>query len=119
MSMGAMVPLILIFLVVLAIAIASMWVIFKKAGQPGWAAIVPIYNAVVLLRIIGRPWWWIFLFLIPIVSFVIAIITAIDLAKSFGKGTGFAIGLILLSFIFYPILAFGAAEYQGPSAVGS
>ena len=97
----------------LALMIASMWKIFTKAGQPGWAAIVPIYNAIVLLKIVGKPLWWIVLMIIPIVSFIAAIILTIDLAKAFGKGGGFAAGLILLPFVFMPMLAFGDAEYQG------
>lgn len=106
----------LVYLVFIAILIIALWKIFAKAGKPGWAAIVPIYNAVVLLEIVGRPVWWIILMFIPFVNIVIAIILAIDLAKSFGKGGGFAAGLILLSPIFYPILGFGSAQYQGPAA---
>ena len=87
---------------------------FTKAGQPGWAAIVPVYNLIVLLQIVGRPLWWILLMLIPLVNFVIAILVYIDLAKSFGKSTGFGIGLVFLSFIFFPILGFGDARYIGP-----
>lgn len=96
--------------------IASFWKIFTKAGQPGWAAIVPIYNLVVLLQVVGRPVWWIVLMLIPFVNLVIFIMVAIDLAKSFGKGAGFGIGLAFLGFIFYPILGFGSAKYVGPAA---
>jgi hypothetical protein len=109
----------LLFMFVMAIVvIASLWKIFAKAGKPGWASIVPIYNAIVLFEIVGRPAWWILLFLIPFVNFVIAIIVAVDLAKSFGKGGGFAVGLLLLGFIFYPILGFGSARYLGPAAAG-
>jgi hypothetical protein len=107
------------FLVMMAfvvVMIAAMWKVFTKAGQPGWAAIVPIYNAIVLLQIVGRPLWWIVLFLIPLVNFIVAIMVAIDLAKSFGKGTGFAMGLVFLGIIFYPILGFGSARYIGPAA---
>ena len=104
------------YLVVVAILIAAMWKVFEKAGEPGWAAIVPIYNLIVLLKIAGKPAWWIVLFLIPIVSLVIAIIHSIALAKAFGKGGGFAVGLLLLGFIFYPILAWGDAEYVGPQS---
>jgi hypothetical protein len=96
--------------------IAAWWKIFSKAGQPGWAAIVPIYNWIVWCKIVGRPWWWILLLLIPFVNLIILIILMIDLAKSFGKGVGFGIGLILLAVIFFPILGFGSAQYQGPSA---
>jgi len=94
--------------------IAAWWKIFSKAGQPGWAAIVPIYNWIVWCKIVGRPAWWVLLLLICFPIFFI--ILSIDLAKSFGKGVGFAIGLILLSVIFFPILGFGSATYQGPSA---
>jgi hypothetical protein len=97
--------------------IAAGWKVFVKAGQPGWAVIVPIYNAVVVLKIVGRPLWWILLFLIPLVNIVIEIIVCIDFAKSFGKGTGFGIGLLLLGFIFVPILGFGDARYAGPAAL--
>jgi hypothetical protein len=94
--------------------IASMWRVFAKAGQPGWASIIPIYNWIVWCKIVGRPAWWVLLLLICFPIFYI--ILCIDLAKSFGKGGGFAVGLILLSIIFFPILGFGGARYQGPSA---
>ena len=96
--------------------IASFWKVFVKAGQPGWAAIIPIYNIYVMCKIAGRPGWWVLLMLIPIVSIVIAIIVAIDIAKAFGRGTGFGLGLAFLGFIFYPILGFGDATYTPPSA---
>ena len=105
---------VLLYLVVIVLEIASVWMVFQKAGQPGWASIIPIYNTIVWLRVVGRPWWWLFLFLIPGVNLVLLIIAVLDLAKSFGKGTGFAVGLIFLSFIFIPILAFGDARYVGP-----
>lgn len=92
--------------------IASLWIVFTKAGHPGWAAIVPFYNLYVLLQIAGRPGWWLILYLIPVVSLVISIIVSIDVAKAFGKGTGFGIGLAFLSPIFFPILAFGDAQYE-------
>ena len=100
--------------VVVGIMIASMWKMFDKAGQPGWAAIVPFYNIIILLRMIGKPWWWLLLMLIPLVGMVLAIIMYIELAKAFGKGAGFAVGLIFLSIIFFPILGFGDARYIGP-----
>ncbi len=106
----------LVYLAVIVLLIASMWVIFTKAGQPGWAAIVPIYNGVVLLQIVGRPVWWVVLLLIPFVNFIVGILVTLDLAKSFGKSAGFGIGLLLLSFVFAPMLAFGDATYRGPAA---
>ncbi len=113
---GFPIVLILLDIVLIVLMIASMWKVFTKAGKPGWAAIVPFYNIIVLLEIVGRPWWWLLLMFVPLLNFVIAIIVYIDLAKSFGKGAGFAIGLLLLPFIFFPILAFGDAEYLGPAA---
>src|SRR5262245_3829647 len=80
----------LISLVILALVIVGGWRVFTKAGQPGWAFIIPIYNVIVLLRIVGRPVWWIVLLLIPVVNLIILILVEIDLAKSFGKGVGFA-----------------------------
>jgi hypothetical protein len=108
----------LIMLVVAVIMIASMWKVFTKAGQPGWAAIVPIYNVIVLLQIAGKPLWWIVLFIIPLVNIVVGIMVVLDLAKSFGQSTGFALGLLFLGFIFYPILGFGPAQYLGPAGLG-
>ncbi|MCR9253215.1 MAG: DUF5684 domain-containing protein [bacterium] len=104
---------VIIYLAIIVFLIASMWKVFEKAGKPGWAAIVPIYNIVVLLEIVGKPVWWIILFLIPLVSLVIAIIVYHQLSKSFGKDVGFTIGLILLPIVFLPILGFGDAKYQG------
>lgn len=92
--------------------------IFTKAGKPGWAAFIPIYNTIVMLEVVGRPVWWIVLLLIPFVNFVVWIIVMLDLAKSFGKGGGFVIGLIFLSWIFMMILGFGSASYVGPAASG-
>lgn len=104
------------WLAFIVLIVASLWIVFTKANKPGWAAIVPIYNIIVMLEIIGRPLWWIVLFFIPLVNLIVGIMVAIDMAKSFGKGIGTAIGLILLPIIFYPILAFGDARYQGPAA---
>src|SRR6266403_2285162 len=110
---------IIVGLLIALLLIVAMWKVFTKAGQPGWACIIPIYNLYVWCKIVGRPWWWILLMLIPFVNFIILIILIIDLAKSFGKGVGFGIGLILLPIIFFPILGFGSAQYQGPTAGGS
>jgi len=109
---------ILVLLIELAICIvivAGYWKMFAKANEPGWAAIVPIYNVIVMLKICGKPIWWIVLFLIPIVNAVVGIMLCLSLAKSFGKSTGFAVGLILLSPIFVPILGFGDSKYAGPA----
>lgn len=102
----------LLYVALIVVLIAAMWKVFEKAGQPGWTAIVPVLNALVLFRIAGRPWWWLLLALIPIVNVIIAVIVSIDLAKSFGKDTLYGLGLAFLSPIFYPMLGFGDAEYQ-------
>lgn len=83
-----------------------------KAGKPGWAAIIPIYNLIVLLEIAGRPLWWIILLIIPFVNFIVLILVNIDIARKFGKGVGFAIGMLILPFIFWPMLGFGDATYN-------
>lgn len=106
---------IILYLAIVIFMIASLWKIFTKAGQPGWACIVPIYNLVVLLKIVNKPLWWIILMLIPIVNIVVLIIVINALSKSFGKGVGFTIGLLFLGFIFYPILGFGDATYTAPT----
>lgn len=103
----------ILYLGLLVLTIATMWKINTKANKPGWACIVPIYNIIVMLEIAKKPTWWIFLMIIPFVNFIIMILIALSLAKNFGKSEGFAVGLILLPFIFYPILAFGDAVYVG------
>jgi hypothetical protein len=105
-----------VWLAIVVFLIASGWKIFTKAGKPGWAVIVPIYNIIVMLEIVGRPVWWILLLIIPFVNFIVGILVAVDLAKAFGKSVVFAVGLILLPFIFYPILGFGSATYSKPAA---
>ena len=113
---GPSIVAILCAVVFAIVIIAAMWKVFEKAGEPGWAAIIPIYNLIVLLKIAGRPAWWIILFIIPFVNLVVSILVSIDIAKRFGKGTGFGIGLALLGFIFYPILGFGDARYNPNAA---
>ena len=106
----------IIYLVIFVLIVAAWWQIFVKAGEEGWKAIIPIYNVIVLLKIVGREWWWVLLMLIPLVGFIVWIIVSLDLAKSFGRGAGFAIGLILLAPIFSLILGFGSDTYRGPAA---
>jgi len=111
----------LIYFGLILVVIIGMWKMFSKAGKPGWASIIPIYNCIVLLEIVGKPIWWILLLMIPLVNFVIAIILNLALAERFGKGGGFAVGLIFLPFIFIPMLGFGSATYQpapAPAAAG-
>ena len=109
----------LVYIGIIVLLIAAQWKIFTKAGKPGWAAIIPIYNVIVLLEIVGKPIWWIILFLIPFVNIVIIIIVLHQLSLSFGKDVGFTIGLILLGIIFFPILGFGDSQYIGPGGVAA
>lgn len=101
-----------IMLIYAIFIIAAYWKIFTKAGKPGWAAIIPIYNIYILLTVVKRPGWWLILFFIPLVNIVISIIVAIDLAKVFKKDAVFG---IFLNFFLHPIgqliLGFGKAKY--------
>jgi len=114
---GMLMTFFMVFALIGLFLIICQWKIYTKAGRPGWAVIVPIYNLIVLLDIVGKPSWWVILMFIPFVNFFIAIILVIELSKSFGKGGGFAIGLLLLPIIFLPILAFGDSVYLGPGGV--
>ena len=110
----------IIWLAVLAVIFVSLWKLFEKAGRPGWEGIVPIYNLYILItKIALQPWWLILVFLaaiIPLVGALVALAAMvfinINVAKNFGKGIGFAIGLTLLGIVFYPILAFGPARFN-------
>ena len=112
----AAMAILIVYAAVILVMIAALWQVFTKAGEPGWAAIVPIYNIIVMLKIAGKPAWWLVLMLIPFVNLVVAIIMVVSLAKNFGKGTGFALGMLFLAPIFYPILAWGDAKYQPQAA---
>lgn len=107
---------VVIWLAVIVFMIVALWKVFTKAGQPGWGAIIPIYNIYLLCKIAGKPGWWVILMFIPIVGIVIALLVALGISANFGKGAGFGIGLFFLPIIFYPILAFGDASY-GPPAI--
>jgi hypothetical protein len=106
-------------LIVLIIVVVGGWKVFEKAGQPGWAILIPIFNAYILLKIAGRPGWWLLLWFIPLVNIVIAIVVAIDIAKAFGQSAVFGFVLIfLLGGIGYLILGFGDYRYVGPQNLG-
>jgi len=116
---GAMVPSLLMTIIWLAVAIfmiVAMWKVFVKAGRPGWAVLIPIYNTYVFLKIAGKPGWWLIWFFIPLANLIAGIIATVAFAQRFGKGGGFAVGLIFLPIIFFPILAFGKAQYVGEGA---
>jgi hypothetical protein len=116
LAMGG--TMMLVFLALAVVFIIGVWKVFEKAGQPGWAALIPIYNAYILLKIAGRPGWWLLLFLIPLVNLVIAFVVAIDIAKAFGQSTVFGVVLLfLLGGIGYLVLGFGDYRYVGPAGV--
>lgn len=105
------------WLVVIILIVAGFWKTFEKAGHPGWAAIIPIYNLYILMLVAGRPGWWLILYFIPFVNIIIPILIGIDVAKAFGKDTLYG---ILLLWLFMPIgfllLGFGDATYAGTGA---
>lgn len=105
----------IIALGVIILMIVAVWKVFTKAGEPGWASLIPFYNIIVYLRIAGKPLWWIILFIIPVVNIIVALFASLGLAKNFGKGTGFGIGLWLLTPIFIIILGFDSSTYQRQS----
>lgn len=104
----------IIWLVVVILAIAGMWATFQKAGRPGWAAIIPIYNVYTLVKIAGRSGWWVILYFIPLVNVIVSLVVSVNIAKAFGKSDVFGvIGLWLFSVIGYLMLGFGDATYSG------
>ena len=114
---GGMLPT-LFWFGLFAIVLASMWKVFAKAGEPGWAAVVPIVNLFYLCKIAGRPSWWLLLMLVPLVNFFVLGILSFDIAKAFGKSPTFGLGLWFLGFVFYPVLAFGSSQYNAPRSNG-
>ncbi|MDQ3279750.1 MAG: DUF5684 domain-containing protein [Bacteroidota bacterium] len=106
--------ILLFFGAISLLAVIAQWRIFQKAGKPGWASLVPLYNMYVHLKVVGKPGWWLLLLAVPLVNIYIAIKSVHLLSKSFGKDVGFTLGLLFLPMLFFPILAFGGARYEGP-----
>lgn len=113
---GVAVIFIIFYLAVFVAIIAGMWKTFEKAGKPGWAAIIPIYNTIIMLEIVGKPAIWLLWCLLPCANIVFGIWTINLMSKSYGQSEGFTLGLIFLPFIFWPILGFGNIKYVGPAA---
>lgn len=113
LGLAVLIPMIIIGLAAAVIEIVALWYVFVKAGEPGWAVLIPIYNFLIMIKIAGKPWWFIFLMLLPIVNIVIAIMILHGISKGFGKDAGFTVGLLFLSCIFFPILGFGKSQYTG------
>lgn len=117
----------LLFLAIYIIAVIGLWKMYTKAGKPGWAAIIPLYNWWVWIKIIGRPTWWFWAMIaalllswIPLIGWLLTVLVAIlwllgclDMARCFGKGVGHGLLLWLFPFILAPILGFGSARYVG------
>lgn len=99
-------------LLVWLLTVAGFWTVFTKAGQPGWAAIIPIYNLYILFKIAGKPVWWLLLLLIPVVNVVVLFVVTTSVATRFGKGLLFGLGMLILPFVFYPMLGFGSSTYS-------
>jgi hypothetical protein len=113
--LALLLPVFIFWGIVVVVCIIAQWVVFTKAGRGGWEVLIPFYGTIVLLQIVGKPWWWLLLMIfLPGINLIWFIWMTNMLSKSFGKDEGFTVGLLLLSFVFYPILAFGKAEYQGP-----
>jgi hypothetical protein len=108
-----------VWLAVLVAVVAGTWKAFEKAGEPGWGAIVPVYNLYLMIKIGGNDWWWLLLLFVPVINFLVILKISVDVAKAFGQGLGFGLGLGLLSFVFWPLLGFGDYEYRGPPEEGT
>ena len=113
LGLVAIIPFIIIGVSIAVLEIVALWFIFEKAKEPGWAAIIPIYNVLMAIKVAGKPWWFFLLLFIPIVNIVIYIIILNGLSRNFGKDEAFTVGLFFLRFIFLPILGFGKSEYIG------
>lgn len=111
--------MLIVWIAIMVFMIISWWIVFKKAGQPGWAILIPIYNFLVILRVASKPWWWVFALLLAIIPFAGPILLLVamififhGISKNFGQGAGFTVGLVLLSIVFVPILAFGDYKWK-------
>ena len=100
-------------IVISILIILGQWKAFKKANKPGWAAIVPIYNYIVMLEIAELPLWYLALYFIPIANIYAQVMTYIEFAKKYGESAGFAIGMMFLPYVFFPLLGFGNYKYTG------
>lgn len=107
-------PLI-ISLLIAVVLLASLWILFSKAGKPGWYSLIPILNVVALIDIAGKPWFWIIGFFIPVVNFIVTVLIWHGISRGFGQGVLFTLGLLFLSPVFIPILAFGGYQYTRPA----
>ena len=106
-------PTIILLLATFIVTMGGYWRLFTKAGKPGWAVLVPIYNVIIWQKISGKPLWWLLLYAVPVVNLVVGVLAVFGIASNFGKGKAFAVGLLLAPYVFVPVLAFGNAQYVG------
>ncbi len=115
-SLALLLTLFIVWFIIAILMVISIWRLFIKAGKPGWAAIVPIYNIVVMLEISGKPMWWIAMLFIPFVNIVFGIMIYYSFVKAYGKSDGFAVLAIFFPYIMYPIMAFSSkTQFIGAS----
>jgi hypothetical protein len=114
-SDGGGLAVLLFQLLLIVLQLAGMWAVFAKADRPGWAALVPIYNLYVMLRIGENAWWWLLVLIVPIVNIYALYKIHAGVARAFGRGIGFGLGLAFLGVVFFPILGFGDYRYRGAS----
>lgn len=110
--------LLVIYLALLVVTLAGAWKTYVKAGRGGWESLIPIYNVYVMYKLGGNPWWYLVLLFVPIVNLYALWRLYVDFARAFGKGIGWGLGLWILPVVFYPLLGFGSAQYQGPGGGG-
>ena len=103
----------LLILAFVLLVIISMWRVYERAGEPGWAVLIPFYNMYVLTKVAGLSGWWVVAMFIPLINIIALFVVSIGVARRFDRGAGFGVGLALLPMIFYPILAWGE---EGPVA---
>ncbi|TQL01051.1 DUF5684 domain-containing protein [Cellulomonas sp. SLBN-39] len=114
---GALVGSLISIVIALVVVGLPVGGFFVKAGEARWQGFVPLYNTFVMLKIVGRPWWWFLLLFVPVVNVVVLILLMNDLSRSFGHGTGFTVGLLLLSLVFFYVLWLDSSTYRGPAAL--
>ena len=103
-------PYITLILIVV-FSYAGLWGIFKKAGRPGWASIIPVYSDIVLLQMADRPIWWLFLLFLPFVNIIFNIVIWLDILRAFRKPQWHIILAVFLPFLYFPYLGFSDSEY--------
>lgn len=100
-------------LALIVLYLAGLWFLFEKAGVNGWKAIIPFYNSYIEYELVWGSGWLFLFMLVPFAGLVFSIITFYKLGRVYGKGRLFCIGIVLLPFVFVPIIGFGSSRYMG------